>query len=432
MARVFRAADLFCGAGGTSTGLMQALAGLDRRVELTAINHWPTAIETHAANHPEARHLCETLESVDPRKVVGGQLDLLVASPECTHHSRARGGKPMSDQSRATGWHVVRWAEALRPKAILVENVAELLTWGPLGANGTPLKSKAGTTFRAWFAAIESLGYTGEYRKLVAADHGAYTTRERLFVMFRLDGGRKRGALPWPAPTHAKAAGGLFPLPRWNAARDILDWSLPGRSIATLGLSEGTLRRIAEGARRYWGTDLEPFLMHLTHGGRVHDLDAPLPTITGANRGELALVTAGLEPFTLSQASGGAPRPTSKPLMTICTDGAVSLVQPFVLPYCSNGGQLARTTDQPLHTITTKDRLALVQGAHDGYRLDVRFRMLQPHELAAGMGFPAGYRFTGNKTEQVKQIGNAVEVNQARALCAAIIAAQDGRQERAA
>src|SRR5579883_819451 len=127
-----RAADLFCGAGGTSTGLATACDLMGRKLELLAVNHWQIAVETHSLNHPSAKHLCETLDGVDPRKAVSGQLDLLVASPECTHHSIARGGKPVNDQSRASAWHVVRWAEALRPKAILVENVREFQTWGPI------------------------------------------------------------------------------------------------------------------------------------------------------------------------------------------------------------------------------------------------------------------------------------------------------------
>ena len=138
-----RAADLFCGGGGTSTGLLQACEEAGLECDLLAVNHWDKAIETHAANHPKAKHLCVNLDSIEPANAVpGGKLDILLASPECTHHSNARGGKPMSDQSRASAWHVVRWAESLRPRVIIVENVREFATWGPLGCDGRPLTTK--------------------------------------------------------------------------------------------------------------------------------------------------------------------------------------------------------------------------------------------------------------------------------------------------
>ncbi len=161
------AADLFCGAGGTSTGLLLAAERLGLNVDLMAINHWEVAIATHSANHPHAVHLCESLDGVDPRKVVpGGRLDLLMASPECTHHSKARGGKPRSDQSRASAWHVLRWAEALHVENILIENVEEFKTWCPLGENGQPIERLKGKTYLAFLAALRSLGYHVSVRVL--------------------------------------------------------------------------------------------------------------------------------------------------------------------------------------------------------------------------------------------------------------------------
>ena len=155
--KVFRAVDLFCGAGGTSTGLIRAAKDKGMKVDLTAINHWGTAIETHKKNHPAARHLCENLDNVNPRSLFpDGRIDLLVASPECTHHSNARGGTPCSDQSRATAWRVVDWASALYIDNILIENVPEFQSWGPLGADGKPMKSKKGETFKAFKIALES------------------------------------------------------------------------------------------------------------------------------------------------------------------------------------------------------------------------------------------------------------------------------------
>jgi DNA (cytosine-5)-methyltransferase 1 len=522
--RTVVAADLFAGAGGTSTALRMACEELGLKLRLTAVNHWPIAVETHAANHPEAEHLCETLDSIDPRKAIGKRLDVLMASPECTHHSNARGGKPCSDQSRATAWHVIRWAEALRPRVILVENVREMLGWGPLGSNGRPLKRQKGVTFTAWLHALESVGYTCGYRLVNAADYGGATTRTRLFVAAV----RGRGPVRWPVPTHErKPEAGLFgSLKPWRAAREVIDWSLAGRSIfgRKHPLKPNTIERIAEGIRRFWKMDPEPFLVRLRgtsgchlassalsvsepiptltssrniglcepfllgqqsgavarrvsepiptvagagaisliqpflmstthqgdHGQRVRSVEGPLPTITGANRGEHALI----EPFLTAYHNGpdGARRNHSldEPLPTLDTSNRYGVVEPFMVPtnFGERDGQRPRThdiaaplptlvgssshavvspflvkyygtgvpqsVDEPLDTITALDRFGLVTPT-GAVVADILFRMLQPHELAAGMGFPAGYKFSGTREQVVKQIGNAVEVNKARA-----------------
>ncbi len=448
--RVLKAADLFCGAGGSSTGLRRVADALGVAIDLTAVNHWPLAVETHAANHPDARHVCESLDSIDPRKVTGGSLDLLWASPECTHHSTARGGKPINDQSRSTAWCVTRWAEALRPKWIVVENVPEFQTWGPIGSSNRPLQSRKGETFAAWLGALRSLGYTVEARVLNSADYGAATTRRRLFVVARLDGGaRGRGGVLWPAATHAPVGtSSLFALDPWRAAREIIDWNERGASIfgRKKPLAPNTLKRIAAGARKFWGLDLEPFLIAMEHGGRELDIDKPLPTITTAKGGAFGVAQPFLvpfygeragqaprthdishplatvvtepkfglcEPFLLGQHGGSVPRAVSDPTMTIATDGAISLLEPFLVNFYGSGsGLIPQPLGRPLPTVTTKDRFGLVQPM----ALDITFRMLRPHELAAAMGFPTGYQFAGTKSDAVKQIGNAVEVNQAAAL----------------
>lgn len=389
MKATLRACDLFSGAGGSSTGLTHACAAVGQRLDLTAVNHWDRAIETHSANHPKARHVCHDLDNVNPRDLFAGQrLDLLIASPECTHHSAARGGKPCNDQSRSTAWHVVRWADALRPQFILVENVREFQSWSPLGSNNRPLKSKRGETFQAWLQAIRSLGYTVDHRLLNAADYGAATSRTRLFIIAR----RGRGAIPWPEPTHAKepTAADLFGggRSRWRAAREVIDWSLPCPSIFTRKkpLSDNTLARIEAGLRRFGGANAEPFIVPTNYGERegqaprTHSLDEPAPTVVG----------------TVSH----------------------GLCRPFLVPYYGTGEGGDDTSD-PMRTLTARDRLGLV--APDSVRVDIGFRMLQPHELAAAMGFPVGYHFAGNRGERVKQIGNAVSVENARALTAAIL-----------
>lgn len=418
MTRIIHAADLFCGAGGSSTGLLRVARSMGIDVQLTAVNHWPTAVETHSQNHPGARHVCANIDSIDPRKITGGKLDLLWASPECTHHSTARGGKPINDQSRATAWCVTRWAEALRPKWVIVENVPEFKTWGPLGSNDRPLQSRKGETFRAWVASLGSLGYHVEARVLNAADYGAATARRRLFVVARLDGGaRGRRALTWPTPTHSDHPSvSLFAQTQpWRAAREVIDWTQEGQSVftRTRPLARRTVERIAAGARKFWQTDLTPFLVAMEHGGRELAVTRPLPTITTARGGAFGVV----EPFLLGQQSGAVARPVSQPMPTIAAGGAISLVEPFLVSFYGNGS--AHPIGAPLPTITTKDRFGLAESVG----LDIRFRMLRPHELAAAMGFPSGYQFAGTRTDAVRQIGNAVEVNQAAALWAGPLAA---------
>jgi DNA (cytosine-5)-methyltransferase 1 len=238
------AADLFCGGGGTSEGLRQACEMLGYKLWLLGINHWDVAIATHSRNHTYAKHICENLDNVNPRKVIPwGWLNLLVASPECTHHSNARGGKPCSDQSRASAWHILRWAEALRIDNILIENVKEFQTWGPLGSNGRPLKSRKGETFQAFINALRSLGYKVDFRVLNAAYYGDPTTRERLFIVAR----RGRRPIVWPAPTHSPDGGDTIfgKTKRWRTAREIIDWDIPGQSIFSRKkpLSKNTINR---------------------------------------------------------------------------------------------------------------------------------------------------------------------------------------------
>lgn len=408
------AADLFCGAGGTSTGLLRAAALLGRRIELVAVNHWDVAVSTHAANHPTAGHFCEDLTTLDPRRAVpSGRLDLLMASPECTHHSNARGGRPMSDQSRASAWCVLRWATALRIDRILVENVPEFQTWGPLGVMGRPLVTRRGETFHAWIESLRSLGYAVEWRVLNAADYGDATTRRRLFIQAAM--GRRQ--IRWPDATHsADGSPDLFgQRARWRAAREVIDWSLPSRSIfgRKRQLKPRTLARIAAGLRRFSG---EAFVTAVTHHGnnRISATTRPLPTVTGANRGEHALI----QPFLVPYYGTSRPDSVDEPMATLTAKDRLGLVQAFLIGQQS--GAAARSISLPAPTIATAGAISLVQ-PHP-HEMDIHFRMLQPHELAGAMGFPAGYRFAGSKGDQVRQIGNAVPVGIATALTAAMLA----------
>ena len=201
--RVALVADLFCGAGGSSTGARRALASLGFQMNLVAVNHWNIAIETHSRNHPEARHYCQDVNSVKPAVLVPeGKLDLLMASPTCTYHSRARGGKPINDQGRMDPWAIVHWCTDLRVRRLLVENVPEFVDWGPLDLRtGRPIKRRGGEYFRAWTAALQGAGFKLDWRILNAADFGDATTRERFFLMARSDGKR----VHWPDPTHSRS-----------------------------------------------------------------------------------------------------------------------------------------------------------------------------------------------------------------------------------
>ena len=205
--RTVLAADLFCGAGGTSSGLLDACRDLGRTVDLLAINHWDVAIATHQKNLPGVRHMLADVASVDPRAAVpGGRLDLLWASPECKFFSTARGSRPINDQKRADPWQIVRWASELHVRAICIENVPEFRAWGPLNAHGRPIRARRGETYQVFLATLRGLGYAVEDRLLTAADFGDPTTRRRLFILARRDGRPIR----WPEPTHAPA-GSLLP-----------------------------------------------------------------------------------------------------------------------------------------------------------------------------------------------------------------------------
>lgn len=354
--KMIRAADLFCGAGGTSSGLLDACHDLGYRLNLLAVNHWPVAIETHSANHPYAEHLCESLDVVDPRKVIpGGKLDLLVASPECTHHSNARGGKPMSDQSRASAWHVARWAEALSVSNILIENVREFRDWGPLDRKGRPIQRRKGELYGAFLNTLRAMGYTVDDRVLNAADYGDPTSRKRLFIMARK--GNRRVA--WPEPSHsAKGEQTLFgALPPYRTAREIIDWSNKGRSIFNRErpLSPNTMRRIMAGLQKFSGL---PFVIGQQSGAAPRSVENPLPTVAGA--GAISMVEPFLVPYHRER-EGQAARGHSvdQPLPTVATS-PIGLVQPFIV---GAGGQdlSPESINAPLGTVLTKNNRALVE-----------------------------------------------------------------------
>ena len=419
------AVDLFCGAGGTSTGLLAAAAELGRPVELTAINHWPTAIATHQLNHPSVRHVCGRLENIRPREVApAGRLDLLVGSPECTHHSRAAGGRPKNDQSRCQAWLINHWLAELSVDAVMLENVREFQEWGPLLERplrwrgrqfkaGQPDPRRKGDFFRAWLGSLAGLGYQVEYRVQNAADFGDAQARHRLIVL-----ARRGGPVRWPSPSHG--AQGKHP---WRPVREAIDWSISSPSIFARKkpLAANTLRKIAKGLVRFGGKQAKPFLVRLcnssSRGSEVLSVNQPLPTVTTCRGGEFALC----EPFVIGQQSGAAPRSIDQPAPTVATAGAIALVQPFLVKYYGTGS--VASIDEPLDTVTTRDRFLLVEPRTRATvaEFDIGYRMLKPHELAATFSFPTKYQFTGTQADQVRQIGNAVPVRLAQAHCLAAL-----------
>jgi len=345
--------DSFAGGGGASTGIE---AAINRPVDI-AINHSPEAIAMHKANHPETRHFCENIWEVDPVEACAGRpVGLAWFSPDCRHFSRAKGTTPVKKEIRGLAWVVIRWAETVRPRIILLENVEEFATWGPV-VDGRPDPNRMGETFREWLGKLTSLGYSLEFKTLVAADYGTPTTRKRLFLIARRDG----VGPAWPVPTHG--AGRSAP---WRPAAEIIDWSLPCPSIfeRKRPLADATLKRIAVGIRRYILEAANPFVIPLTHQGdaRANTVAEPLRTVTAANRGELALV----EPFIVrhghySHRSGEGDtmrgQRLSAPLGTVCGTNDKNLVLPIVTKHY--GGVVGHRVDRPIGTVTSVDHHAL-------------------------------------------------------------------------
>ena len=476
------AVDLFCGGGGLSTALAEACEDLERDVELVAVNHWTKAIETHKQNHPWATHLNAKVEELHPPDIVEpGTVDILIAAPECTHFSTARGGKPVNEQARASPMHVLDWVGKLQPDTILLENVPEFESWGPI-VDGEPTRD--GSKFEAWKAQLEADRYSVQHTKLNAADYGDATSRRRFFVMARRDYRPE-----FPEPTHCDEDPTK---PDRRPAAEIIDWSDPGESLwmRSRPLSNNTMIRIAEGIRQNCDETLEPFADALEEFGTQRDIDqhgkdvvltsdlqddvVDVENIDEAveERDEPFLVrgpakipdtdideTAGLcVPMVMGQHSGArAKDATEEPVPTVATKGAIHYIdaEAFVLPRngafrglhsnptydpedrplhtvtASNhdghlvspflvkyyGNSDAQAVDEPLPTVTTKDRFALCIPDLYPWGLDLRYRMLQPRELKAAQGFPEDYEIVGNKGEKTEQIGNAVPVNLGKALC---------------
>lgn len=453
--------DLFAGGGGASTGIEQATG---RHVDI-AINHDPEAIALHSVNHPQTKHYCSDVFEIDPvtateRRPVG----LLWASPDCKHFSKAKGGKPVSRKIRSLAWVVAKWAKAVMPRIICLENVEEFQTWGPLGKDQRPDPKYKGKTFQRWVSTLRNLGYKVEWKELRACDYGAPTIRKRLFLIARCDG------LPivWPEQTHGDPkkpetkARNLMP---WKTAAECIDWSLPCPSIFSrkIPLKENTLRRIARGIQRYV-LNGEPFIVETAHsdvsptgvkrwGKGIRSIKEPLTTVTASGNGA-ALCTAFLAKHYGGIVGHGVKQPlgtittsdhhslvaasmihlrgtstahgVDEPAKTITAGGThAGLVAALLVKYYGNERDGVDITE-PMHTIPTKDRFGLITvhiGGEPYVITDIGMRMLQPHELYRAQGFPNDYIIDRQpdgkpitKTAQTRMCGNSVCPPMSRAL----------------
>lgn len=351
--------DNFAGGGGASTGIEMALG---RPVDI-AINHDPEAIAMHEINHPHTKHYCESVWEVDPREITQGRpVDLCWFSPDCKHFSKAKGGKPVKKEIRGLAWVAIRYAATVRPRVIMLENVEEFVTWGPL-AEGRPCPKNKGRTFNSFVNALRRHDYQVEWRELRANQYGAATIRKRLFLIARCDG------LPivWPSPSHLAASSAEVKAKQAQSQRlaaDIIDWSLPCPSIFTRKrpLAEATLRRIARGIQRYVIDAADPFLVKINHGYdyfRGQSLDEPLQTITSKLGTGLVVPTlAPLITECANASSKGKVWRSDEPLRTICAEtkgGHFALVAPTLvqLGYGEREGQLPRAPglQKPLGTV---------------------------------------------------------------------------------
>lgn len=423
--------DCFAGGGGASVGIEMALG---RSVDI-AINHDPQAIRMHKANHPDTLHLTEDIFKVDLQKYVAGRhVSLMWASPDCTSHSKAKGGQPREKGLRILPWAVYKHAKAILPDVIIMENVEEIQQWGPLDESGHPIQERKGEDYQRFISAMKSVGYEFDCRELVAADYGAPTTRKRWYAIFRRDGKQ----IVWPEPTHSKD--GMF-LPKWKECGDYIDWSDLGKSIfdREKQLAEATQARIANGIRKYIIENPHPYIVHderalafiiQYHGetkkgdSRGQLLTEPIKTIDTSNR--YGLVTAFVTKFYKTGIGHGC----DEPLHTITTSpGHFGLVSAFLIKYYGTG--CGQTLDSPLGTITTKDRFGLVNVLIDidGEKYiisDIFLRMLNAEELKLMQGFPEDYIITHDLygkiypvKERVARIGNSVVPVMAQALVSA-------------
>lgn len=472
--------DCFAGGGGASTGIEKAFG---RPVDI-AINHDPEAIRMHKVNHPHTLHLTEDIFEVDLEKYVGGRhVAFMWASPDCTSHSKAKGGQPRLNGLRILPWAVYKHARAIKPDVIIMENVEEIQEWGPLDEKGYPIKDRKGEEYWKFMHSMEAIGYSWECHELVAADYGAPTTRKRWYAVLRRDGEQ----IGFPAKTHSKNAS-IPGTEKWEECGKLFDWSDLGKSIfdRSKPLADKTQKRIASGIMKYVVENKTPYIVddagaaafliqyhseQKDGGCRGQSLDEPIKTIDTSNR--YGLVSAFITKFYKT----GIGSECSEPIHTITTSpGHFGLVSAFLTSYYGNGTEQGCT--EPLRTITTKDRFGLVSaflikyygGFYDGvgselsdpihtietkdrfglvsvpividgeeYVIgDIFLRMLKPEELKRCQGFPDNYIIDHDiegkpypLKEQVARIGNSVVPTMAYMLTRENVCVPNGKRHTA-
>ena len=413
--------DNFAGGGGASTGIELA-AG--RPVNI-AINHDAAAILLHKTNHPHTEHIQASVWDVDPEELCAGRpVGLAWFSPDCKHFSKAKGAALVDRNIRGLAWIVLRWAGTVRPRVIILENVEEFQTWGPV-RKGKPVKSKSGQTFRKWLSQLEALGYAVEYRELVAADYGAPTTRKRFVLIARCDGQPIR----WPERTHAPRdseevkSGKCKP---WRSAAEIIDWSLPAYSVfatkaeikkkygvnAVRPLADNTMRRVIRGVDKFTIRSGEPFIIQQKFDNQAQDISRPLTTVTAVGAHELCNPV--MAPFTFSNTGGSVGTDAGEPVHTIRTAGGQILAAANMIQYHTEQTKDARVNgvSGPIPTVDTSNRYGLtcanlVEYFGNGVPLDVAEPMhtVTSHDREAVVSahiqkyFDGGYKGCGDSAE---------------------------------
>lgn len=377
--------DNFAGGGGASTGI-EIATGMAVAI---AINHDPAAILMHKTNHPYTEHFQASVWDIDPVAVCRGRrVGLAWFSPDCKHFSKAKGAALVDRKIRGLAWITLRWAAKVRPRVIILENVEEFQTWGPV-RKGKPVKKLAGTTFRKFIDQLTELGYTVEYRELIAADYGAPTSRKRFYMVARCD----RKPIVWPKPTHSKT--GADGLPKWRCASEIIDWSLPCPSVfaskaqimdkyglkAVRPLAKNTMRRIIRGVDKFTIRSGKPFIVQQKFQNAAQNIEKPLTTVTAVGAHELCKPL--LAPVTVTNTSNSVGGTVGAPVHTVTTAGNQMLVTPF-LAECnhSGGGHIAPVTDAH-KTITAKHTGGIVAPALIQYHTEQT-----EHVRASGLGTP--------------------------------------------
>ncbi|WP_180190209.1 DNA cytosine methyltransferase [Acinetobacter sp. YH01009] len=415
--------DNFAGGGGTSTGLERAFG---RPIDI-AINHDPKALAMHRVNHPLTKHYCESVWDVDPVEITGNQpVGLVWLSPDCKHHSKAKGGKPLNKNIRGLAWIALRWAAKVRPRVIMLENVTEFAEWGDLDKDGRPCPKRKGRTFNCFVNALKYQGYSVEYKELKACDFGAPTIRNRFFLIARRDG------LPivWPKETHGNPNTSLVKKGRllpWRTAAECVDLSFDCPSIfkRKKALAPATLERIVRGILKYIVHNPEPYIVdaaapiltECANGSsrRSMPIDEPLRTITAETKGG----THSLYVCHLSKMKNGCTgQELNEPMHTLTTVNQFAEVRAL----------LTRFTEGLNFKNELFEKFGIIEINGERYCIeDIGFRMLQPFELYKAQGFPHDYIFSYGRDEnnqqlkltkqdQYRMVGNSVPPDLSHAL----------------